>query len=362
MFFSRSFIVLLLVFNVFVFNNAYALSIQNVAHNPNLIDFNKSKGTNIDFVLDKPAHVTVKIYDDRDILVRKIDSTTVLKKGDNSIYWDGLDQSGKPVPPEAYRYTLTANDGAQQVEHDLSDFTGGVQARVHNLIWDQENKLVKYTVLKPSRVNIRVGLKNNGPLMATLVDWVSRDKGNYEIKWHGFDNSGEVDVSKLNNVEVNAQAFTLSDNTIIVGPVQNEISLIENISWPKETRKRKKQKQKRMKLHSQQYIENRGDFKVNVVLPPTLKKNNLGTPVVKGIVPVRFKLDASDQLRMLNERFEPILFIDGNYFVENEVGFFPMTWNLDTSKLTDGIHYLTINLRGYNGHFGSASVKIFVQN
>ena len=45
---------------------------------------------------------------------------------------------------------------------------------------------------------------------------------------------------------------------------------------------------------------------------------------------------------------------------ENETGFLPMTWNWDTSNASPGIHYLTANLRGYEGNFGMATVKVRV--
>jgi len=99
-----------------------------------------------------------------------------------------------------------------------------------------------------------------------------------------------------------------------------------------------------------------------MVLPANLKKSKTGAAIVNGIVPVRFSLKNKGDQRIINDRYEPILFIDGKYFVENEVGFFPMTWNLDTTILTPGEHYLTINLRGYNGHLGTASAKIFVKH
>ena len=116
-----------------------------------------------------------------------------------------------------------------------------------------------------------------------------------------------------------------------------------------------------MKKHSQQYIENRGDFTLKIILPENMEKTSSGIAIVKNRVPVRFNVPADVQQRMLNDRFEPILFVDGEYKTENEVGFFPMTWNWDPKGLVEGEHVLTVNLRGYDGHLGSASVKVFVK-
>jgi len=338
-----------------------ALSIQHVSHQPKYLDFKAHTKVVVSYTLDEPANVELKIYDDREILINSISSSGLQKKGLHTVIWKGDDFKGRHVPAEAYKYVLRASNSSGQVEHDLSDFTGGQQSHVFQLEWDKKNKLIKFKLRKPSRINVRVGLKNNGPLMNTLFDWLARGHGAHEINWDGFDSSGVFDLNKMDNIEIYAQAFALSENSILVGPDENEVKLIDDISWKKERRVRKKAVKPSMKDHSQQYIENRGDFKVNVVLPDNLKQTTDGVAIVSDIVPIRFSLDAKDNQRILNDRYEPILFIDGKYFVENEVGFFPMTWNLDTSLLSEGEHYLTINLRGYNGHLGSASAKIFVQ-
>ncbi len=351
------------IFMVLQFNAAicYALSIQHVSHQLGYLDFKLQKQVVVNYAIDEPANVELRIYDDRDILINAISSKGLQKTGLNKLVWKGDDFKGRRVTPEAYKYTLVAVGSTGAVEHDLSDITGGISTSIYQLEWDKKNSRITYKVLKPVRVNIRVGMENNGPLMATLGDWLPRGHGEHHIPWDGYDNSGVFDLKKMDNIQIYAEAFTLSENTILVGPDVNQVTLIEDIDWDKQLRVRKKSRKISMKNHSQQYAENRGDFKVNVVLPAGLKKSKTGAVVVSGIVPVRFSLEDKGNQRIINDRYEPILFIDGKYFVENEVGFFPMTWNLDTTLLTPGEHYLTINLRGYNGHLGTASARIFVQ-
>jgi len=339
-----------------------ALSLQHVSHTPKYIDFIASSKVTVSYTLDEPAQVTLNIFDDRDILINKIKSPAHNEKGMYSLIWHGRDFTGSNVPAEAYKYTLVATGAGETVEHDVSELTGGKQSSVYKLHWDKEKKLISYRVLKPLRVNIRVGLQNNGPLMATLSDWLPRESGLHEIPWDGYDSSGVFNLADIDKVQLYSEAFTLSENTILVGPKVNEIEFVNTNKNDIIKRQRKVKRKPSMKNHSQQYIENRGDFKLRVVLPSDLPKSEAGVPIVKDIVPIRFTLTANDNKRILNDRYEPILFIDGKYFVENEVGFFPMTWNLDSTALTEGEHYLTINLRGYDGHFGTATAKIFVQH
>jgi hypothetical protein len=107
-------------------------------------------------------------------------------------------------------------------------------------------------------------------------------------------------------------------------------------------------------------LESRGDIAVRLVLPPTLAVGEKGVPIIEGgVIPVRLEIDERDRQRAFATRFEPVFFVDGQFAFENEVGFAPMTWSWDASRVNDGEHVLTVNVRGYDGNFGIASVKVF---
>lgn len=38
-----------------------------------------------------------------------------------------------------------------------------------------------------------------------------------------------------------------------------------------------------------------------------------------------------------------------------------MTWKWDSSKFNPGEHFVTLNIRGYEGNFGAATVKVLVE-
>ena len=161
---------------------SHALSISGVSHVPKALDTSKNNSVTIQYALDESAQVTLNIFDDRELLIRKIDSADKLKPGTHQFVWDGRDQANRPVPAEAYHYTLVAKNGKDTVEHDLSDFTGGVVVAVQSLEWNPTTQMLSYSILRPARVNIRVGFKNNGPLMATLVDWLPKKHGAHSLR------------------------------------------------------------------------------------------------------------------------------------------------------------------------------------
>jgi len=76
-------------------------------------------------------------------------------------------------------------------------------------------------------------------------------------------------------------------------------------------------------------------------------------------VPLRVSVDDADLASVLNERCEAVFYVDGRLVFENQVSFLPMTWTWDPGNAS-GVHYLTANLRGYDGHFGIQTVKVYV--
>ena len=124
---------------------------------------------------------------------------------------------------------------------------------------------------------------------------------------------------------------------------------------------RKKQKTNIMLDQARKKSEDRADYSLVIKLPETKDYKN-GVPIYKGKVPVKLDVSKEDLKRMSRDRFEPILFVDGQYVSEIESGFFPVTWQLDTSTLTTGEHYISINIRGYDGQYGSVSQSIYIEN
>ncbi len=334
------------------------LTITNVQAEPRQIDAAAGGQVAIRFTLSAAADVTVRIYDGRDLLIREL-SRPGLAAGGHTVTWDGRDQEGRSVPPEAYIYTLTADRRGERVVFDLSDATGGRDVVPRAVKWDAASGTLSYVLDAPARVNVRIGLQNNGPLLRTLINWVVRPGGLQQERWDGRDASGVLDLARHPSLDVFVQAFALPDNAILVGDPQQAVELIEPLQWKRDARPRSAAPPKRMYAHAQQPLEARGDVTVKLVLPSGLATTPEGLPIVSGgPVPVRLEIDERDRERTLATRFEPVFFVDGQFMFENEVGFAPMTWTWDATNVNDGEHVLTVNVRGYEGNFGIASVKV----
>jgi len=351
-----------LVLMLCVSNLTWALSIQNVSHNQNIFNPHKGEVVKIRFTVDKPSFVTAFIYDARDILLSKISSKGIVSGNNLSLSWDGRDQIGRIVPAEAYHYTLMAySEDGESIEYDVTDNTGGETLNIKNIRWDKETKQIQYILPTLSRVNIRIGLKNRGPLMNSFLNWVPRVGGVHKTTWNGFDQSGFIDLSEHPNQEIGVLAFSLSHNTFLVGPTINKVQLIKELPWQIERRFKKKMSKKRMFSHSQQAIEQRGDFSIIFNLPNNLPKTKDGIPIITEKVAIKLDLSSDEQSRLFAQRFESVFYLDGQFIEESELGYIPMTWFWEPKNSNPGIHYLTANIRAYEGNFGTSTVRVFYQ-
>lgn len=314
------------------------------------------------FRLSAPAAVTVYLYDGQDRLVRALKPAAALVAGEHALAWDGADQAGRPLPPEEYRYTLAA-DGAdgQRVTHDLTDLTSGDGVRAGDVTWDPAAGTIRYRLPRPARVSIRVGLRQGGPLLGTVLDWVARDAGSHNEPWDGRDASGALDLRHHPDLMVAVNAFALSANAILIGPPADAVRTLTDLPWGETRRAPQHPPAKRMYAHAQQALDERGDFSIRLSVPDGLPATDGGVPVVSGIVPLRLDIAERDRARALAHRFETVFYVDGVFAFENEGGFLPVTWRWDSRGVNPGNHFLTANLRGYEGNFGVATVNVHVR-
>lgn len=341
--------------------HAEGLVISNVRPNSLQLDPAKGEKLQLSFQLNMPARAKLQVFDGRELLIREVADTGPAAAGDRTLSWDLRDHAGKVVPAEAYTYVIEAqsNDG-KVVRYDLADATAGHTVAARDVRVDKASGAISYVLDRPARVNVRIGLNNAGPLLRTLIDWVVRPSGQQVERWNGKDASEVLDLAAHPRLLVSVQAFSLPENSILVGEPQQQVQLIAGLPTDAPRRKKTGKQAKRMYSHAQQPLESRGDFNVLWTLPD-LPRSADGVPIVTSVTPVRLDVEQADRERALSRRFEPVFFIDGQFVFENEVGFVPMTWNFDPSALNEGEHFLTVNLRGYEGNFGMATLKVLVQ-
>ena len=101
-------------------------------------------------------------------------------------------------------------------------------------------------------------------------------------------------------------------------------------------------------------------MRIRLSTPEGLARDATGFPITRGKLAIQLDVDPPDRERLIEQRFEAGFFLDGKHVFENEVGFLPMTWVWDASAVNEGVHYVTGNVWGYAGQFGTTTIAIRV--
>jgi hypothetical protein len=323
------------------------------------IDPAKNETVAVRFNLNEPAKVTLSVFDGRDHRVYQ--ASEEVAAGDQTISWNGQDASGKPVPPEAYSYTLAAKNAKGQTIHDLTDLTGGVLLMAKDVRWDAAEGKLHYYLDKPARVNLRFGLEG-GPYLRTVVDWVPRSAGANAETWDGMDASGVLNLTTHPALAPSVKAYTLPDNTIFVGGDADQVRFVAGTDAAVLRERATPKPAKEMFNLAQQPLDTRGDVTAKLTLGGAARQDKDGRWIVSGKVPLKADVAEAQRQRVIERRFEAAFFIDGIFSHENELGYVPLTWAWDSSQINNGEHFVTLNIRGYEGNFGTATVKVMVEN
>lgn len=321
------------------------------------IDPEKQETATVRFHLNEAATVALSFFDGRDRLVHRVEAA--LEAGDRELKWDGKDGKGAAVPAEAYTYTLTARNAKGQTVHDLTDLTGGQAITAKDVRWDPADRKIHYYLGAPARVNLRLGLQD-GPYLRTLVDWVPRKAGANAETWDGSDASGVLDLGENSAVAPSIKAYSLPDNTLFVGAPPVVIRFASEAAAATRARAAPQQG-KQMFNHAQQPLDTRGDITALLTVGGGAKQDAQGRWIVSGNVPFRADVAPEQRQRAIDRRFEAVFYVDGVFTHENELGYLPLAWTWDTTRINPGEHFITLNIRGYEGNFGAATVKVVVE-
>ena len=322
--------------------------------------FNPSAGETLDlqFRLDRAAAVTVKVFDADDGLVRVIESGAAREAGMHRVTWDGLDDDGRPVPDEAYTFTIETDGGAV---YDPTTFSGGVVADADDAVFDQEGVLL-YKLPAPARVLVRLGV-DGGPMLKTLVDWKPRAQGAITEPWNGRDADGYVNLRSHDGFSALITYVTLPDATVITYGNRQESYRDYKLG---------RAKGRPVKPARERETASAPVLRPTLLVPPAWSRAPRVTlelvsvadgaasavPTVSNAVNVRIDVDPADLPTLLDDQFEVILFVDNVFFAEAERGHLPLNWRWELQQFPAGEHVLTVNIASFRGQVGVASRKV----
>ena len=312
----------------------------------------KGESVELRYQVSQPSVVTVRFLDPGDRVVRTL-RQEVAAPGAQKVAWDGRDDGGQLVPPEAYVYVITARGSSGgEVTYDLRGRTGGETVWPLETALDAPSLATRYTLPQASRVRLIMSRQDTTWPIRNLLDWAPREAGRQEEAWDGWDAGRVLDARKTPQIVPILYAFSLAKNVVIVRGAGSDRSLrtgeaVTAPPWPTD---------RKPHLHA---LHPRGrcyDPKISLTLPEA------GAPISK---PTPLRLGVEDEQVGGHDRPIPrvsvFIYVDGVLMERYLVGYSPFQWQLDPKRLGPGDHVVTGLMAWRDDHFGIAHVKVRVE-
>ena len=117
----------------------------------------------------------------------------------------------------------------------------------------------------------------------------------------------------------------------------------------------------RLMRQSQVPLSHLPDPRVSLRIVEDLPRRDDGLLLVRGPVTFRVDMDAEDKWLLDQSLYEVSFFLDRRFVSEEETGYTPLSWRWDPAGLGPGAHTMTVNISGFAGHVGVASVRFWVE-
>ena len=135
--------------------------------------------------------------------------------------WDGRDDAGSVVPDEAYSFKVDLVTSAGTETY----FPALKPARSFTIradSFDSVGGILHYNLPVACRVHIQAGSAKfdkagnaDGPVLKTIVNRAPRAKGAVVEHWSGFDESGTIKVSEMENFVIAIAPTSLPENSVL---------------------------------------------------------------------------------------------------------------------------------------------------
>ncbi len=299
------------------------------------------------------------VYDPAGGLIREIPVPQREGVAQQAMSWDGQDESGQPVPDEAYTFVVEGADGSI---YDPTTFSGGEVQDIRDATFE-DTGTVSYKLPAPSRVLMRLGIRN-GPMYRTLVDWQPRPAGKVIEHWDGFDADQLVKLLDREDFTALVTDVTLPEATVIT--YGNDAETYREYKLG-----RGKDRPQKPERPSDDEAGQR--FRPDALVPPAWARAPRvemtfpdipeagAVPTVKRAVNVRIDVAEEDKPRLMEDQFEVLLFVDGQFFAEAERGYLPLNWKWELNQFPPGERILTVNISSFRGQVGVKSRKILLE-
>jgi len=316
------------------------------------------------FAVAEMSIVTLHVLGPDGDIVRTLHNKAKLSPGEYSAVWDGLDDDGMLVPDEAYVPRLEIERSDVAILDNPREYSGG--EIIPNLDWIRRNDTqISYTLPQPARVLIRVGV-DAGPMLREIMHWTPVASGKAVARWDGRDASGVNYFADRNDIWVVVMAYQLAEFAVITTG-NDAIGYREyrsNKGWSSidKTRLTDIDLQRRGNRLSPDYFLPRGYLpRVSLGFLETLPRSRFDIPIVGDELLLEVSVPKEDRWILDSTFYETGFYVNYQFKSEEEQGFVPLVWSLDTRSLPAGRHLATVQLFGFGGFIASDTVEFIVK-
>lgn len=291
---------------------------------------------------DGPS-VGMQVVDAAGRLVREI---AAVSNGPNAtLSWDGRDVEGRPMSGLHY-LRLVSEDPGGDVRWDPARSSGGELVSILEAELHDDTRQIEFVLEDLALVRARIGIAD-GPLLSTPMNWEVQGPGAVRIPvtepsapgWPSFWLSPERRAW--------VSAWRLPANAVwVVGPQP-----LPRSSWMHPYRGT----ERNLFLHALHAPDACRDIAVSARVVSGSEGASATLPLVGDSATIRVDAaTAEDRALLEGSRFEVMLYVDGQFLMEDEDSALPYSFTLDVSHFPEGHHSFLAVVAGYQDHQGSA--------
>ena len=235
----------------------------------------------------------------------------------------------------------------------------GNKVLIENIPYDENSKTIRFTLAAPAMCLVRVGEGDGGPCYKSLFGWEPLAAGEHTWPWDGKDVTGTVEVWQRAKLNIVLDGFTLPPGAILLTGSRPSRTPLDDIKKRFPLRPPHGEK---IYVHAMHKRDLCHDMTIQAAVFKARKSQD-GLPILRGRAEVQVTAGADVNPRQLErEKIELYCFVDGELLFEGPYPELPAKLSIDTRKIGNGEHLLTINLRTFEDHVGTYSMKVLIQN
>jgi hypothetical protein len=316
----------------------------NVTISKNHLNFAETDSIICSFYLNKAAQTTIKfvnVFGGEEIFVEE---NKERNRGwhDLMIHSDTL----KSINPSSgvYYMEISGNYNGQEFYFSSFQKPWGESIDLTSAKYNAQTQTVFYDLPKFSMTRVRIGL-DDGILFRTLQNWKPINKGEYQIFWDGYDQSGEY-YTQISNPRLTLEGFGLPKTVFYLDNPENPENKTLAIYLPE------KYDQYCLSEMATKAWTNPGDISFDVEVEG--KTENLE---IKVKIPTTDK-NQDELAQIYSETNELYISLNNNFLTETQDAEMSGEFSIAVPELPKGDHIIMFNYIFKNGAF-AIGVKEF---